>query len=172
MKAQIICLLLTIGFVTGCNSLNDGRIVENGSPVNNSNSNISMNSNVAAAIASAAAKKRGNTEKVIFNLKNLTDFDWDKVYIFAPHTPQKTIEQSVGGSVPSSALSDIASRDDICLMLFVKGGRVVQKAELPRGKGDFSKFTPSQSFTPETAVFEVREEDRGEPWLTVYPAEN
>ncbi|MGE6755451.1 hypothetical protein ACQKFO_18710 [Rossellomorea sp. NPDC071047] len=70
------------------------------------------------------------------NIKPLTDFKWDKAYLFEPYTPQEHIEKRMGAEFEDP--SNIRSRDDIYLIVFLNDGNVVQYAEISRQKTDFS----------------------------------
>ncbi|TYS86421.1 hypothetical protein FZC88_18365 [Rossellomorea aquimaris] len=72
----------------------------------------------------------------VIKVTPLTDFKWDKAYLFQPYTPQEHIEKQMG--VEFEDPSNIRSRDDIYLIVFLNEGNVVQYAEITRQKTDFS----------------------------------
>jgi len=75
-------------------------------------------------------------ENEVIKVKSLADFKWDKAYLFEPYTPEEHIEKQLG--VEFEDPSNISSRDDIYLMVFLKEGKVVQYAELNRQRTSFS----------------------------------
>ena len=122
-----------------------------------------------SALISAIEKKQGQDEKVIVKLQSITTFQWDKFYVFTPYTPIEKIHKTLGFNCPRAVKSGINHRDDINLLVFVKDRKVIQHLEYPRSHGDFYKIKKKNGFTPKEAIFEVREEDLGEPWLVLYP---
>ncbi len=119
-------------------------------------------------LISAIEKKRGNDKQVIIKLNSLTNFQWDKFYIFLPYSQVEDINKTLGFVWVGASKSTIDVRDGICLLVFVRDNKVVQYLEYPRNHGDFSEIDKPEGFTPEETVFEVREVERGEPWLVLY----
>ncbi|MGF3104021.1 hypothetical protein [Rossellomorea sp. DUT-2] len=72
----------------------------------------------------------------VIKVKSLADFKWDKAYLFEPYTPEEHIEKQLG--VEFEDPSNIRSRDDIYLMVFLNEDKVVQYAELNRQRTSFS----------------------------------
>ncbi|WP_133510281.1 hypothetical protein [Candidatus Thiosymbion oneisti] len=102
-------------------------------------------------------------------LVDVTSFTWDRVAVFPPYTPRALVERTLGTSVPSGAVA-IERRDDVCLLVFLRAGKVTEWTLLPRNLGDLSESGVLASLTPETAIFRVAEVDRGEPWILLIPA--
>lgn len=84
-------------------------------------------------------------EKNIFSLaeyKNNIDinsyahFKWDRAHLFEPYTTQENINKKLGFKFKDS--SDIGGRDDIYLLVFVKDNQVIQYAELPCFRQNYS----------------------------------
>ncbi|WRP07234.1 hypothetical protein U9J35_03445 [Rossellomorea aquimaris] len=69
-------------------------------------------------------------------VKPLADFKWDKAFLFEPYTPQDQIGEQLG--VDFEDPSNISSRDDIYLLVFLNDKKVVQYAEVKRQKSGFS----------------------------------
>ena len=116
-------------------------------------------------LSSMAVKKRGCEERVMVSLNKLTDFQWQRVFIFAPYTPVQKIYKSLGFEWEHAEKTNIHMRDDICLLVFVLNNRVVQYFEYPRNYGDFSKIHVKGGFAPSEALFEVVEAEGDESWL-------
>jgi hypothetical protein len=85
------------------------------------------------------------------NLNELTDFTWDKAYLFPPYTPQATINEKLGFTFNDP--SDIKNRDDIYLLIFVKEEKVVQYAEVSRKYGEL--IPKKEIITPSHATLKV-----------------
>jgi hypothetical protein len=69
-------------------------------------------------------------------LKDLTDFKWDRVYIFTPYTPHKVIDDDLGLVWKPARSIQMDWRDDVNLIVFTENGKVVFYIEHPRGLGD------------------------------------
>ena len=101
-------------------------------------------------------------------LADLTDFHWQRLYVFGPYASQQRIDDTLGFSWPDP--SGIQSSDSLVLLVFVDGSRVVSYVEQPRSAGDFAGLDRQRPWTPSDAVFVVRndpQENPGGQWLTV-----
>jgi hypothetical protein len=78
--------------------------------------------------------KDPNSREIKVN--SLVDFKWDKAYLFEPYSPQESIEKQLGTEFEDP--SNIRSRDDIYLIVFLHEGKVVQYAEINRQEAYFS----------------------------------
>jgi hypothetical protein len=120
----------------------------------------------------AVSKKKDNKEPVVVNVAQLTDFDWDRMFVFAPYTDVATVQKTIGYEWGGARISQIDSQDRFHLLVFTKQGKVVKYFQYPRGAGGF-EFTPtdwSEGFTKDTAVFVVEEEHMlGETSLRLIP---
>jgi hypothetical protein len=88
---------------------------------------VPHNAEVKNAVASIEKDLSRHEEKEI-HLNALTDFDWDKAFLFSPYTPQESIDETLG--VAFKDPSGIDYRDDIFLLVFMKDDQVVQYAKL------------------------------------------
>ncbi|MGD6958522.1 hypothetical protein ACQCWA_12645 [Rossellomorea aquimaris] len=70
------------------------------------------------------------------SIKSLTTFDWDKAFLFTPYSTQEGIEEQLGTDFKDP--SNITARDDIYLLVFLTGDKVVQYVEIERQGSDFS----------------------------------
>ncbi len=118
-------------------------------------------------IAEAVQKKRGNPNKVIIDINSLSRFQWDKLHIFTPYMSYEDIKAELGFDWPYAKMTGIEWDDGICLLVFVKDTKVVKYLVYPRHVGDFLTIGKKGGYSPEEAVFEVKEEDWGEPWLVI-----
>ncbi|XQY92226.1 hypothetical protein ACNRWW_01930 [Metabacillus sp. HB246100] len=87
-----------------------------------------------------------NTE---ISIKTLTDFDWDKGFLFTPYSTQKGIDEQLG--VHFKDPSNIDWRDDIYLLVFMEDDKVVQYVEIDRQGADF-KLGEKEYLTPSDDV--------------------
>ena len=77
----------------------------------------------------------GESETEI-RLDAIATFDWEKAYLFSPYSTEKGMRNKMGISFNDP--SDIDIRDDIYLLVFVNGNKVVQYLEIERQGSDFS----------------------------------
>lgn len=81
------------------------------------------------------------------DINSLTDFTWDKAFIFTPYTPQERINEQLG--VCFKDPSNLHMRDDIYLLVFLNEEKVVQYAKIYRQQSDFhwehKYLTPTNS---------------------------
>jgi len=113
--------------------------------------------NLGQDLVSMIEKKKGNPEKVIVKIRSLTNFQWDKMYVFTPYTPIAEINRTLGFEWEDAASTGIDRRDDINLIVFVNSGKVVTLIAHPRIHGEFSVGDQKNVFTPESASFEIAE---------------
>jgi hypothetical protein len=113
--------------------------------------------NLGQDLVSMIEKKKGNPEKVIVKVRSLTNFQWDKMYVFTPYTPIAEINRTLGFEWEDAASTGIDRRDDINLIVFVNNGKVVTLIAHSRIHGEFSVGGQKNGFTPESASFEIAE---------------
>lgn len=104
-------------------------------------------------------------------MADVTDFDWQKLYVFAPYTTQEQINRSLGFEWRDP--EGIELHDTFTLLAFVNEGEVVGYVAQPLGQGDFTDLSDGSPWTPESAVFVVaddREAGLGEEWLVLRQA--
>ncbi|MBX7170036.1 MAG: hypothetical protein K1X72_03690 [Pyrinomonadaceae bacterium] len=129
-----------------------------------------MNLDFKNRLEDVIQQKVDNQDNSPLEIKKLTDFSWDKLYIFTPYTPTKVINETLG--FESKIIKDIEmdSQEEINLLVFVKDNKLTTLVEFPRRSGDFDKISNPNGFTQENAKFNVTIEDRGEPWITLVEA--
>jgi hypothetical protein len=89
---------------------------------------------VRRRLADSVARKRSSNEEVTVKIKDLTDFKWDKVYIFPPYTGLETIDNDLGFVWPQARSIRTDYRDDINLIVFTDNKQVVAYVEHPRSQ--------------------------------------
>lgn len=87
-----------------------------------------------------------------FDLKSLTDFDWNKAFLFPPYTVQETIDEQLGTQFKDP--SNMDKRDDIYLLVFMKGNKVVQYTEVRHESADIS-IGERKYLTPSNALINI-----------------
>ncbi|WP_026674023.1 hypothetical protein [Alkalihalobacterium bogoriense] len=75
-----------------------------------------------------------NSEEV--EVQSLTDFEWDKAFLFQPYTSNDGIIETLG--VDFKDPSNIEMREDIYLLVFLHENNVVHYVEIDRQRCSFS----------------------------------
>jgi hypothetical protein len=109
-------------------------------------SNVQHNTDLEDSIYSIVKDKN----KSEIRLKSLTTFDWDKAFLFAPYSTRETIVDQLGTDFEDS--SNINTRDDIYLLVFLNGDKVIQYVEIERQGSDFSAGEEGHLTPPEDAI--------------------
>ena len=118
MIKQIAVILLSGLLITGCND-----------------SDIKQNTEIEERLHSSIIMVSDNSTSKTY-LNTFDDFEWDKAFLVQPYTTQADIEKQIGVKFTDS--SNIGSRDDIYLLVFVDEGKAVQYAEIERLHTTFS----------------------------------
>ena len=118
-----------------------------------------------ARLASAAAPGDG----ALVQVRQLTDFEWERFHVFPPYIRLSEIERELGFAWPTASETEIEYRDGIALLVFVREGKVVRFVEQSRRGADFASAFRPGGYTPADAVFVVREEGQNESWLVFRP---
>jgi len=93
-------------------------------------------------------------ERAPFDLRDLTPFDWDRVYLFPIDTPRSTIDEAVGFEFKGD-LNYTAESSEI--LVFTNNGGFVRFTDY-RGRRPFRDLQrPVEVRTANDAVFDVRE---------------
>lgn len=75
-----------------------------------------------------------NNEEI--QVQSLTDFEWDKAFLFEPYTSNDVIIKTLG--VDFKDPSNIEMREDIYLLVFLHENNVVHYVEINRQQNSFS----------------------------------
>lgn len=121
-------------------------------------------------VSSAVHTKAGNAGSVYIDFRKMLPFDWDRVIFFPPYSTHDDIYDALGFRWRGVERASISERDDITLVVFAKGRRVVHYIEHPRVEGDFSRLRAGYAYTAEEAYFEVVEEGLDDAWLVIQEA--
>ncbi len=87
-------------------------------------------------------------------LEDIADFQWDRVYIFQPYTPDSEIQRSLEMKV-QFVPNRIQHNDVYSLLVFVKDGRIVTAVETAIAVVEF-RYDGTRVFERANAVFLVR----------------
>jgi hypothetical protein len=117
-------------------------------------------------VAAAIESKKAADGPVYFDVVRVMPFEWEKLYMFPPHTPIEEIEKVLGFGWRTANKTRINEREDITLLVFVIGRTVHDYIEQPRDQADFSRLRAGHAYTPREGYFEVVGEE--EDGRTVY----
>jgi hypothetical protein len=95
-------------------------------------------------------------------IASLTDFEWDRLYIFGPLTSAARVNETLGFRWDDYAKFGTETAGDHNLLVLLKGNNVIRAEKHPRVHGDFAPWTRERMLTPSTAVFSVRMRGRGD----------
>jgi hypothetical protein len=104
---------------------------------------------------------------------DITDFAWDKMYIFTPYTTSAQVDRALGFEWQRYRSLGIDSTDTDDLLVFVASDmgkfRVVKFAKCPRGYGNFMfrQATNGYGYSPKQAVFAVSKKAQNKLLLAI-----
>lgn len=101
--------------------------------------------------AHTALSNRVNT----VSISSVTDFKWDKVFVFSPYTPEKSIDAELGYNWSAPAKARVAASEAEYLIVFTKDGKVVRSSEWSRKCGDFELLKSGHLFPYGADIFSV-----------------
>lgn len=108
--------------------------------------------------ASLSTAIRAAPDGDTLQLNEVTDFAWERLYLFGPYTTDGVINEALGFNWSGAADTGIGQSDGHNLLVFVDGQEVVDWAMLGRAVGDFPGHG---EFTPAEAKFIVRRNASG-----------
>jgi hypothetical protein len=111
--------------------------------------------NFEGRLVSEIAKIQDEGGTHLLEMQSVTNFIWDKMYIFVPFTGPDYIEETLGFKWKRAKSIAYRSRDHLNLLVFVRNGQVVEYLEFYGAKGDFSTAIRPEGFTPDEAIFSV-----------------
>jgi hypothetical protein len=103
-------------------------------------------------------------------MTTVTNFEWDKMYLFGPYMPRTEICKILSVEVKNcEGVVPFESVDDgVMSIAFTSGTRVVRYSRHIRWNGDFAPIPTKQPILAPQAIFHVRptgESNNGKPWL-------
>ncbi|MCM3783383.1 hypothetical protein M3231_10395 [Neobacillus mesonae] len=90
------------------------------------------------------------------SIADLTDFEWEELYIFRPYSDPSSVSIKNMNKVPES----IKYSDSFTLLVFVLDDKVVKYMELLRSAGDFSEELNQRAIKKDKAVF-IKDKNTG-----------
>lgn len=88
-----------------------------------------------------------------FSLRDIAEFEWDRVVLLGPYTDRATAERALQIGWPEYALLGLQSSDSFNLIVLAKGSRVVQAQKLMRCLPDFDPGILAKSISRAEANF-------------------
>ncbi len=107
----------------------------------------------AALKAASENALRSNPPRI--DIGSVTDFKWDRLFIFGPYTSTNTINSALGYQWPEASRTGLEMSDTFNLLVFERNGQVVEYFKVPR----FTDFDAVQSRNPflfGAATFDVQ----------------
>ncbi|MCX8156490.1 MAG: hypothetical protein N3J91_08605 [Verrucomicrobiae bacterium] len=111
-------------------------------------------SGIVRAIERSALAATATTNPIVA-VSAVTDFAWDKLFIFSPYTPVDKIHAQLGFKWSEAEKTHIDSSDTFYLLVFVKSNKVVRHVKLPRTLGDFQGLESQNAFAYGSDTFKV-----------------
>ena len=149
-------LFLVLAILVGCSS---------------GGQNKKQQSDLQQKLSAAIEKKGQSGEQVVIQMKSLTDFEWDRFYVFDPYSSDDEVRDTLGFDTTIMAHSRIKHTDTHNLLVFVQNKQVEVFIDYPRSAGDFDKLKRRDGYNPAEANFEVKIEGvllDGNPLLRLY----
>lgn len=106
---------------------------------------------LGAAIVSQYRRGSGT----VLEMQVLAPFEWERLHVFPPYSTAEEIEHELGFPCPREHRARIEERDDVALLLFVRGRFVAQHLAHNRGRGDFAGLHRDGGHKRTEAVFRV-----------------
>jgi hypothetical protein len=111
------------------------------------------------SLRAAIEKKAQSESDRTIELKDLTDFEWETVYIFPPYTSADKISRELGFEWPSAKDTGIESFDQYNLLVFVQQKTVIHHVMFPLNFGDFDTGGVTHGLGVHEAKFKVEVKD-------------
>lgn len=92
------------------------------------------------------------TNTATIDFKDIVKEEWDSMFIFPTYTSYETIYDALGFEWDEVYKTGISYRDDITLLVFTNGDKVVRYVEYPKVYGDFSSL---EKDVYEDGIFEL-----------------
>jgi hypothetical protein len=102
----------------------------------------------------AAAVENGSGTRLV--LAEHTAFEWDKVCVIGPYTPDDRVDSLTGIQGAAGLAHGIRSSDAINVLMFISKDRVAASIAHPRNKGDFAREVNDTCYSRSQAKFLIR----------------
>lgn len=94
-----------------------------------------------------------------FNLREIAEFEWDRVVLLGPYSDRATAERALRTKWPEYFLVGLESSDSFSLIVFAKGSRIVQAQKLVRCLPDFDPSLFAKSLSRNEVGFQFVSRD-------------
>jgi hypothetical protein len=108
-----------------------------------------------------------STGRTTVNLAGAVPSPWEKVCILGPYMRNEDAKTTLGFEWNVEAKTEIKTNEGISLLLFVRGGEVVEHVQHPRHLGDFTNLT-MRCFAREKAIF-IQKNMPTKGWAGLFP---
>lgn len=95
--------------------------------------------------------KQKDADTIIIN--NMTDFVWDRMYIFSPYSPPQRVNDALGFQWDKYKEIGFCQKEHAVLFVFIRNYTVIDWIIVPRSKSDYLPAATVYAYTPETALF-------------------
>lgn len=110
-------------------------------------------------VSSEIAKKVSNGEGTIINIVQLTNFDWNKLYIFKPYSTRDIIHKVTNNEFLKANEIQMGVSEGNTFLVFMKNNKIIKYFNHPRACGDFADFEGNYIIlTPNNDNFKVVQE--------------
>lgn len=110
------------------------------------------------ASLSTAIRKYNNGTISFINFSEITEFSWDRLYVFGPYTSCRVIQNTLGGVFwPECRYTNIEIYENINLLIFTKNGRIVQYLIYEKNIGDFAEPIKKEGYSLQESRFIIDE---------------
>jgi len=123
-----------------------------------SNATSRENVQLERSLSQAIIEKGTSGAVTIIDFKDVTKFEWDKVYIFQPYTSPTTINKELGYEWEMAQHTGIEMFDSFTLIVFTKQGKVVSYLRLPYSSAYFDSEVRNY-YTRDEATFKIEIKD-------------
>ncbi len=106
-------------------------------------------------VSEAIAEKVSSDENALIVVAELTDFEWDRLYVFDPYTPKDHIHKKLNQEFLKPWEMDFGVEETETLLVFTNRSKVVDYFFHNRDRGDFAGLKGPDWFTPDTAKFKI-----------------
>lgn len=97
----------------------------------------------------------------VIDISSITDFSWDRLYIFEPYTSPTWLDAALGSSWRTNCSTRIEYSDGVTLLLFMKNGKVMHCADYPRSTDFQVPWPPPEGgYSPRQARFVLDDKGR------------
>ena len=109
----------------------------------------------SVSVAGAIETRLRNGHVSTIRLSEITDFKWEKAFLFGPYTPDIDIQQTLGFEWPEVKKFGLGSSGTFWLLVFTEGNHVVRAEEISITEAVFTEKCLGRALSPTQAVFSV-----------------